>query len=92
MPVRLLHLLNEQKRKELIIFYGEELAASGFTVIRLNGEANIRTLRAQTILLLGLLGISVIAFAGENFVPVLLGGDLDFAEFAVPVLVLRIVP
>jgi hypothetical protein len=31
MYVRLVHLLDEKKRKELMIIYGEDLAASGFT-------------------------------------------------------------
>jgi hypothetical protein len=31
MYVRLVHLLDEQKRKELMIIYGEDLAPSGFT-------------------------------------------------------------
>ena len=32
MYVRLVHLLDESKRKELMIIYGEDLAATGFTV------------------------------------------------------------
>ena len=32
MLVRLVHLLDEQKRKELMIIYGEDLAPSGFKV------------------------------------------------------------
>jgi hypothetical protein len=31
MYVRLVHLLDEQKRKELMIIYGEDLVATGFT-------------------------------------------------------------
>src|SRR4029077_1789187 len=31
MSVRLVHLLNEQKRRELMIIYGEDLAPTGFT-------------------------------------------------------------
>ena len=31
MCVRLVHLLDEQKRKELMIIYGEDLAPTGFT-------------------------------------------------------------
>jgi hypothetical protein len=31
MDVRLVHLLDEQKRKELMIIYGEDLAMTGFT-------------------------------------------------------------
>ena len=31
MYVRLVHLLDEQKRKELMIIYGEDLAPTGFT-------------------------------------------------------------
>jgi hypothetical protein len=34
----------------------------------------------------------VIAFAGVDFVAVLLGNDLDFSEFSIPLLVLRVVP
>jgi hypothetical protein len=33
--VRLVHLLDEQKRKELMIIYGEDLASSGFTAAEL---------------------------------------------------------
>ena len=32
MYVRLVHLLDEQKRKELMFIYGEDLALTGFTV------------------------------------------------------------
>jgi hypothetical protein len=41
MYVRLVHLLDDQKRKELMIIYGEDLAATGFTVADLqkNGKA-----------------------------------------------------
>ena len=31
MIVRLVHLLDEQKRKELMIIYGEDFAPAGFT-------------------------------------------------------------
>jgi hypothetical protein len=36
--------------------------------------------------------MGVIAFAGVDFVAVLLGSDLDFPESSIPVLVLRVVP
>src|SRR5262249_49354300 len=36
MNVRLVHLLDDQKRKELMIIYGEDLAASGFSVRELD--------------------------------------------------------
>jgi len=41
MYVRLVHLLDEQKRKELMIIYGEDLALTGFTVgdLRKGGKA-----------------------------------------------------
>ncbi len=41
MYVRLVHLLDEQKRKELMIIYGEDVAPSGFTALDLqpNGKA-----------------------------------------------------
>jgi len=41
MYVRLVHLLDEQKRKELMIIYGEDLAPTGFTVadLREGGKA-----------------------------------------------------
>jgi len=41
MYVRLVHLLDEQKRKELMIIYGEDLVSTGFTVADLakNGKA-----------------------------------------------------
>jgi hypothetical protein len=41
MYVRLVHLLDDQKRKELMIIYGEDLAPTGFTVADLgkNGKA-----------------------------------------------------
>jgi len=44
MYVRLVHLLDEQKRKELMIIYGEDLAPSGFTAPELdtNGKAHDR--------------------------------------------------
>jgi hypothetical protein len=35
MSVRLVHLLDEQKRKELMIIYGENLAPTGFTAVDL---------------------------------------------------------
>jgi hypothetical protein len=35
MCVRLVHLLNEQKRKELMIIYGEDLAPTGFAAAKL---------------------------------------------------------
>jgi hypothetical protein len=44
MYVRLVHLLDEQKRKELMIIYGEDLADNGFTVaeLREGGKAYAR--------------------------------------------------
>ena len=36
MYVRLVHLLDEQKRKELMIIYGEDLAPTGLTVAELH--------------------------------------------------------
>lgn len=41
MYVRLVHLLDEQKRKELMIIYGEDLSPTGFTVtdLREGGKA-----------------------------------------------------
>lgn len=44
MYVRLVHLLDEQKRKELMIIYGEDLAASGYTAADLHegGKAHDR--------------------------------------------------
>ena len=41
MYVRLVHLLDDQKRKELMIIYGEDLAPTGHTVadLRKNGKA-----------------------------------------------------
>ena len=41
MYVRLVHLLDDQKRKELMIIYGEDLAPTGLTVadLRKNGKA-----------------------------------------------------
>jgi hypothetical protein len=36
MYVRFVHLLDEQKRKELMIIYGEDLASTGFTAADLN--------------------------------------------------------
>lgn len=37
MYVRLVHLLDEEKRKELMIIYGEDLAPTGFTAADLSG-------------------------------------------------------
>jgi hypothetical protein len=34
--VRLVHLLDERKRKELMIIYGEDVASSGFTAAELH--------------------------------------------------------
>jgi len=44
MKVRLVHLLDEQKRKELMIIYGEDLASTGFSVddLRQGGKAHDR--------------------------------------------------
>ena len=42
MKVRLVHLLDEQKRKELMIIYGEDLAATGFSVDDLNQGGKAR--------------------------------------------------
>lgn len=44
MYVRLVHLLDEQKRKELMIVYGEDLAPTGFSVAELQegGKAHDR--------------------------------------------------
>lgn len=39
-----------------------------------------------------ILRMGVIAFAGVDFVASLLGNDLDFSEFSIPVLVLWVVP
>jgi hypothetical protein len=41
MYVRLVHLLDQTKRKELMIIYGEDLAITGFTVsdLRRGGKA-----------------------------------------------------
>ncbi len=36
MYVRLVHLLDEQKRKELMIIYGEDLVSTGFTAVDLH--------------------------------------------------------
>jgi hypothetical protein len=36
MYVRLVHLLDEAKRKELMIIYGENLASTGFTAVELS--------------------------------------------------------
>jgi hypothetical protein len=38
MYVRLVHLLDEQKRKELMIIYGEDLASTGFSAAELGEE------------------------------------------------------
>lgn len=38
MYVRFVHLLDEQKRKELMIIYGEDLASTGFTVADLKKD------------------------------------------------------
>jgi hypothetical protein len=42
MDVRLVHLLDEQKRKELMIIYGEDVAPTGFTAaeLREGGKAH----------------------------------------------------
>jgi hypothetical protein len=40
MYVRLVHLLDEQKRKELMIIYGEDLASTGFTAADLKEGGN----------------------------------------------------
>ena len=48
MSVRLVHLLDEAKRKELMFIYAEDLAASGFTVEQLKtpeGEAKWQGIR-----------------------------------------------
>jgi hypothetical protein len=44
MYVRLVHLLDKEKRKELMIIYGEDLAATGFTAAELSegGKAHDR--------------------------------------------------
>jgi len=44
MYVRLVHLLDEAKRKELMIIYGEDLRAAGFTAVELSdlGKAHDR--------------------------------------------------
>jgi hypothetical protein len=44
MYVRLVHLLDKQKRKELMIIYGDDLASTGFTAAELNdgGKAHDR--------------------------------------------------
>jgi len=44
MYVRLVHLLDQQRRKELMIIYGEDLAPTGFTAADLDkgGKANSR--------------------------------------------------
>jgi len=44
MYVRLVHLLDEQKRKELMIIYGEDVAQSGLTAAELQqgGKAHGR--------------------------------------------------
>ena len=42
MYVRLAHLLDEQKRNELMIIYGEDLASTGFAAanLRVSGKAH----------------------------------------------------
>jgi hypothetical protein len=40
--VRLVHLLDEQKRKELMIIYGEDLAPTGFTAAELQEDGKAR--------------------------------------------------
>ena len=44
MYVRLVHLLDKEKRKELMIIYGEDLTPTGFTAAELNegGKAHDR--------------------------------------------------
>ena len=44
MYVRLVHLLDKEKRKELMIIYGDDLAPTGFTAAELNegGKAHDR--------------------------------------------------
>ena len=44
MYVRLVHLLDKEKRKELMIIYGDDLASTGFTAAELNdgGKAHDR--------------------------------------------------
>jgi hypothetical protein len=51
MYVRLVHLLDEQKRKELMIIYGEDLADTGLTVseLREGGKAYARWPRSRRI-------------------------------------------
>ena len=39
MDVRLVHLLDAEKRKELMIIYGEDLASTGFTAADLRKRA-----------------------------------------------------
>ncbi len=46
MYVRLVHLLDDQKRKELMIIYGEDLAPTGLTVADLRRAAE-RTISGQ---------------------------------------------
>jgi hypothetical protein len=43
MYVRLVHLLDDQKRKELMIVYGEDLAPTGFTAADLAEGGKSRT-------------------------------------------------
>ena len=38
MYVRLVHLLDEQKRKELMTIYGEDVAQSGFSAAELHSS------------------------------------------------------
>ena len=40
MSVRLVHLLDEQKRKELMIIYGEDVTPTGLTAAELRGGGN----------------------------------------------------
>jgi hypothetical protein len=42
MNVRLVHLLDESKRKELMIIYGEDMAPTGFTTAKLIADGKIR--------------------------------------------------
>jgi hypothetical protein len=42
MYVRLVHLLDAEKRKELMIIYGEDLASTGFTAADLRERGKAR--------------------------------------------------
>lgn len=42
MAVRLVHLLDQQKRKELMIIYAEDVAPTGFTAVQLGPDGNAR--------------------------------------------------